>query len=305
MTELTPPTVPVVEGEIEADVTEEPGAEAPPSAQAVQNIDSENAVSGVPLGDTPLSDPDEQFRTVQTARLAEFGGALRLAKITARDLVAETIRARALATDAEVTVAVAAEELQARRIANLEQAITDTQSLLDTLPAPSPIDFEDADDPETIARRQRIAAREAEAEEEAARLEPDPTRDLAEHNARLLVGVQRTLNQANVQLAQLTRDVNVIRSQTDRALTARSDQVNDLHARVRELEAAAGARQASAARIARAREATVARTTAAREAEAARSALAVAAAAELSEMTALRTMEESDHALAERTARDP
>lgn len=176
------------------------------------------------------------------------------------------------------------------------------------------------------------ALRRAEAAAEAARLEPDPVRDLAEKNERSLVGVRRELARTNETVSQvqgtenplqsqvdgtlqtkalpnepvlpvqLAREVNVIRSQTDRAHTAGSDRINHLHIRVGELEAQARTTRETAERAARAREATAARARAAREAAAARQAEAVAVAAELAEMQARRELEESDHTLAERTA---
>ena len=89
---------------------------------------------------------------------------------------------------------------------------------------------------------------------------------------------------------QLARDVNLIRSQTDRAHTVGNDRVDHLHLRVGELEAQARAATESAERAARAREATAARARAAREAAVARTAEAVAAAAELAEMLVRREL---------------
>ena len=126
---MTEPTPPVAEGADETVVTVEPGMSAPVPAQAeaIPNIASTITASGVPCGDTPLSDRDEQFRTDQTARLAEYGKALTLARVTIRDLSADIIRARALGTAAEVAAAQAAETAQAARIANLEEGIAHTQ----------------------------------------------------------------------------------------------------------------------------------------------------------------------------------
>lgn len=196
MTEPTPPTVPVAEGADDTVVTEEPGMSAPvpAEAEAVPNIDSTITATGVPCGDTPLSDRDARFRTDQTARMAEYDEALTLARATLRDLSADIIRARALGTAAEVAAAQTAEAAQAARIANLEEAIAHTQILLDSLSPPyCPVESEDDDDPERIARRARIAQREAEAAAEAARLEPDPVRVLAEHNERSPVVAHRDI----------------------------------------------------------------------------------------------------------------
>ena len=126
MTEPTPSPVPVAEGEDATVVTVEPGMSAPAPAQAVQNIDSITSATGVPIGDTPLSDRDERFRTAQTARLPQYGVALTDARATLRDLIADTIRAKALCTVAEVAAAEAAEAAQAERIAGLESAIVQT-----------------------------------------------------------------------------------------------------------------------------------------------------------------------------------
>lgn len=80
------------------------------------------------------------------------------------------------------------------------------------LDCPSPpyclVESEDGDDPKGNARRQRIAPREAEAAAEAARLEPDPVRDLAEHNERGLVVAHREIARTNKRLSQVQDSKN-------------------------------------------------------------------------------------------------
>ena len=77
-------------------------------------------------------------------------------------------------------------------------------------------------DPDRIARRERIAQRETDAAAEAARVEPDPVRDLAEQNERSLVIAHREIRQTNERLSQVQGTENPLQPRVDRTLQTRA-----------------------------------------------------------------------------------